>query len=914
MTTNAPESDLSRAEVRDRLLRFAAIWDARDGKEQQEAQQFLVGLLGCYGIAVDDVGPLFEQRIDIDGESKRADLLWNDHLLIEMKSATETDKLVERHLDQAYRYWEHTYPHPTFVVLCSFRRLVVFEPGRHGRRPRKDVQLIDLPDQLEALDILRGHAPDFDREAADLEREAVGAVSRLHRSMVDRGVPELDARNFTLQATWCLFAEDLGMFGESILTSTVEDMLRDERLRGYDPLGQLFAALSSGSHWPPRYAEVPFANGGLFAQPAHVDLTHDELLALHDAARADWRAVEPSIFGGLLQSALGEERRSEMAAHYTPEAEIQKIVGPTIVAPWEARIAAATSVEDAVAVVRELAAFRVLDPACGCGNFLYVSYREVRRLHRAAWLRLEQLCRAAGRQVPTDLPTPQLENMLGIEKDEFAVALSRVVLWIGHKLAIDRFDLADPALPLPTLNGIQQGDALHLDWPETDAIVGNPPFHGASGLRKLLQDDELRWLKKRFGVGIKDYCVYWFRRTHDHLRLGQRAGLVGTNSVSQNLGRAASLDYIVNNDGTITDAVSSSVWPGDAAVHVSVINWVRGPAPAGTELTLDGVSVDGITSSLRDGNPGDGPVPQLVMNDGWCFEGASPKASGFILETGEALRIIQSGGAQYRDVVRPYLGAKDITSEIQGQPARWAIDFGLRELREAKAFPLALEVVESRVRPIREANRRAIYRERWWTFAEPRPAMRDALSGLSRFIAAGRHGKRILFTWQHAQTLASDATNVFAFDDDYHFGVLSSVVHISWAKERSSTLKGDIRYTPTSAFQTFPFPTPDEAQRDEIGQLAVALHSVRDRLSLELQVGMTKLYNEIDDGDHRELLEIHSRLDEAVCAAYGWPKRLTSDTDERNSRLTALVRAIDTGAVAYAPFAARDNRGTASLF
>lgn len=910
----APTSSLGWAEVRDRLTRFAATWDPREGREQQEAQPFLIGLLDAYGIAYADLAfAPFEQRVEVEGQAKRADLLWPGHLLVEMKSATETDHLVERHLEQAYRYWENTYPHPTYVVLCSFRRLVVFEPGRYGRRIRKDLKLVDLPDQLEALDVLRGKAPDFDREAADLERDAVDAVSGLHRSMVGRGVDERAARDLTLQATWCLFAEDLGMFGEHLLESTLADMLRDQRLRAYDPLGQLFAALGGSGDRSPRYAGMPVANGALFASPARVPLTGEELELLHRAARADWTGVQPSIFGGLLQSALGDERRSAMGAHYTPEAEIQKIVGPTIVEPWEERLAAVGSAAEARAAADALAAFRVLDPACGCGNFLYVAYREIRRLHRDALLRLEQLSRVEGRAFPVAVAQPRLEHMLGIEKDEFAVALARVVLWIGHKLAIDRFELADAPLPLPLLDGIRQGDALHLPWPDTDAIVGNPPFHGASHVRSIVGDAEVDWLKSEFGVGVKDYCVYWFRRTVDHLAPGQRAGLVGTNSISQNLGRSASLDYVVEKGGHITNAVSSQVWPGDASVHVSLVNWISRPE-APSPAVLDGVAVPSVTPALRVAGSGTWKAVPLRGNRGKCFKGAIPFGRGFVIDADEAASLHARSGADYRQIVVPYLGSHDVMSNVDSRPGRWIIDFGVRGLEEAEAFPAALSIVAERVRPERADNARKVRAERWWQFGELAKGMRVAIEPLSRYLAVGAHGKRIVFAWQFAPTCPSNAVNVFALDGDFEFGVLSSRVHTEWAATEGSTIKSDPRYTPTTAFSPFPFPVAQADAHVRVSDLGRHLHNVRSRLSRDRGIGLTKIYNEIDAGGHRDLAELHVRLDRAVCEAYGWPADLVDQPDERHARLVELNRRIAGGDLDYEPFPARDASGTSALF
>lgn len=238
-----------------------------------------------------------------------------------------------------------------------------------------------------------------------------------------------------------------------------------------------------------------------------------------------------------------------------------------------------------------------------------------------------------------------------------------------------------------------------------------------------------------------------------------------------------------------------------------------------------------------------------------------------------------------------------------------AIDFAQMALEEAARWPAALEVVRQRVKPQREHNRRALYREHWWTFAEPRPGMRSAIAGLDRYIAANAQGKRILFTWQPAAVCPSNLTNVFAFDDDYSMGVLSSRVHGAWAQAQSSTLEDRIRYTPTSAFETFPWPEPDAAGRELIAALSRQIIERRQAICAEREIGLTTLYNEVDDGAYTDLRALHRDLDRAVAAAYGWPPEVGGDGAASQVRLLELNRQIAAGEIGYTPF---DNESDAA--
>jgi len=487
-----------------------------------------------------------------------------------------------------------------------------------------------------------------------------------------------------------------------------------------------------------------------------------------------------------------------------------------------------------------------------------------------------------------------LTNIRGIEIDPFAVQLARVTMWMGHKLAVDELDLEERVLPLVDLSGIRRGDALKLEWPRADAIIGNPPYHGDRRLRGELGDEYVEWLKTEFGIGVKDYCVYWFRKAHDRLESGGRAGLVGTNSISQNRARGASLQYIVDNGGVITSAVSTQDWSGEAAVDVSIVNWVKGGARH-EHRVLDSRTVRGITSALRSDDLPD-PTKAIVLraNLGRAFQGPIPRAKGFVISDRQADILLAD--EEMRSVVRPYLTSDDLASSVGCVPSRWVIDFGVRSLEQAMDFGAALDLVRLRALPqISDPAHRA----RWWQFWNPRPAMRAALEGKARYIAGTRHGVRLYYAWVAPWTMASDATVAFAFQRDEELGVLSSATHRAWAQLLGSTLEDRIRYTPKTSFGTFPWPA---GNLDEVASIARRLYSRRSEICLERQIGLTKLYNEVDDGAYRDLRELHVALDEAVAAAYGWPSFAAHDPRESNRRLLELNRAIAAGEIEYRPF------------
>lgn len=894
----APSED----EIRLRLGEFAARWGGYHGSEKSEAQTFLNQLLECYGVDRLAAGARFEERT----AGGFMDLFWPGVCIVEMKRPSEAGRL-EKHRDQALDYWKSSgmpkAPAPRYVVLCAFHSFEVWEPGAVYTEPRAVVDLVDLPDNLDVLNFLAGRHPVFEGDGAELTRDAVVLVTDLYQRLRDRQASDLDVlRDFVLQCVWSMFAEDLHMLPSHVFTRVVRELAEDPSRSSADDLGRLFEILATQGPRPEHglYEGTPYANGSLFLKPARVHLSTDELdLLARAAGDFNWRNVQPAIFGGLLQGALGKERQWALGAHYTHEADILKIVLPTVVEPWRERIAECRTLADVERAQNDLMHYVVLDPACGSGNFLYVAYRELRRVEADLRRRATDMRRSSGlREQQTLAVYFPLSNLRGIEIDQFAVQLARVTLWMGQKLAVDELGLDETVLPLTDLSGIERGDALRMDWPRADAIIGNPPYHGDRRLRGELGDDYVEWLKSEFKVGVKDYCVYWFRKAQDRLDPDGRAGLVGTNSISQNRGRSASLEYIVESGGVITSAVSTEPWSGEAAVHVSIVNWLKQPAVRPTTAVLDGVQVPEINASLRAGT--EETASRLRQNIGVAYQGMLPGAD-FIVDDATADELLtKAPPPSYSDVIRPYLTGEDLTHRPDQSPSRYVSYFASWPLERAASYPEALSIVRTQAKGARESSRSYSRNPQWWQFLWPRPVFWERIAGFGRYMAGTVTGRRLFFVWCDLSVVSSNLTNVFALQDDFHIGVMSSALHERWARAQSSTFGDALRYTPSSAFETFPFPQPSD--KEPVAVAARRVIARRSEICLERQIGLTQLYNEVDDGAYKDLRELHVALDEAVAAAYGWPASVAHDPEESNRLLLELNREIVAGRVPYDPF------------
>jgi hypothetical protein len=877
----------SGEEIQKALGQFSKKWASYSGTEKAEAQTFLNQLFEAYGSDRLDVGAKFEA---FKSSAGFMDLHWPGICIVEMKAPHIS---VSTAREQVKRYWEESADEETdtpaaqWVVLCNFKEFEVWEPGRFPKSPRVTFKLKDLPARYEALLFLAGvdQRPNFAEHHKELTAKAANIVGDVYLSLVERSAaPPDEIIRFTMQSVWTMFAEELGLLSGSPFQKTLEQLHKNPELSAQS-LGFLFKVLNQkgNQHRQGVLAGTRYVNGELFSDPAWVGLNAQEVRTLAEAATYDWSKVEPTIFGSLLERVIA----GKLGAHYTHEADIMKIVDPTIVRPWQDRIESASTPVEALQVLKDLCSFRVFDPACGCGNFLYVSYREMRRLEAATKQKIQDLSAATGLPIPRErLPYVPLNNFYGMDIQPAAVLIARVTLWMGHRQMIDKYGEAEAPLPLVNLAGIKVGDAVFSDWPEVDCIVGNPPFIGDRRIRRELGSAYLDRLKTGFpGVGVVDYSAYWFRRAHDHLKDGQRAGLVSTNTLRENKHRLASLRYIVDRGGVITDAISSQKWPGEAHVHVSITNWVKNPTDINSEFYLDGVPVEGINPKLKAGPtlPESLKIPQ---NRGKAFIGCQPTGDGFILKDEVAAELIAAGEGA---VVRRYLTSDDLADVVGAEPGRWIIDFGTMPLEAALKYPKSLKIVKEEVRPHREGKERHFARL-WWQFAWPRPEMRKALSSKRRYAVSSLTGKRLLLAWASIDWCPSNKVGVFAFDDDYSMGILCSNAFDAWAWNESATLEERLLFTPSTAFETFPWPSPSPEHREAVADASRALLERRNAISQADMIGLTELYNRVDQGAYTDLVKLHDALNSAVVACYGWPREVAQDRIELLRRLGDLNR------------------------
>ncbi len=836
-------------------------------------------------------------------------------------------------------------------------------------------------------------------------REFAGLAQRLR----ERGHDATQVAHFVNRLVFCMFAEDVGLLPDHLFTKMLEVSRRDPA--GFvDNAATLFGAMARPGG-KVGFTPIDWFNGGLFEDDHVLPVSADDIDDLLGAARRDWSAIDPSILGTLFERGLDPAKRSQLGAHYTDRAKIGMIVQPVIVDPLEAEWAAAlarmtalvasaprrtvdrllspaqrrkadrvmaeaTAIHDAF--VERLAAFRVLDPACGSGNFLYVALRALKDIEHRANLDAEAL------GLPRGFPRVGPECVLGIELNPYAAELARVSVWIGEIQWMRRngFDAArNPILrPLDTIEcrdavlakgssalnppraRLGEGDhAQHgggavttgtdpssvtpdlirgpaspqrpkssvtpaqgrgdegvrapatptpADWPTADVVIGNPPFLGNKKMIRELGEDYTVALRKAWPEvpGGVDLVCYWFAKAWAMIASGRltRAGLVATNSIRGGANREV-LKPIVDH-GRIFEAWSDEEWTVDgAAVRVSLVCFERdvdGPA------RLNGVTVAKILPDLTaDGGAMDlTDAARLASNRGVSFQGPV-KVGPFDIDSAAArdwLRLPSNpNGRRNEDVIFPLLNGSDITGRSSD---RWLINFLERPEPEAALYEAPFEFVRASVKPIRDANRDEWRRDNWWRLGRSGRDLLSATEPFDRVIFTPRVSKHRMFVWAPARTLPDSAVVAIARDDDTSFGILHSRFHELWSL-RMGTFLGvgnDPRYTPSTTFETFPFPeglTPDipaAAYADHPHARAIAAAAARldalrenwlnpadlvvrvaevvpgypDRLlprdadaAAELRKRtLTNLYN----ARPQWLANAHAALDAAVADAYGW--------------------------------------------
>jgi len=795
----------------------------------------------------------------------------------------------KKNLDAAYQQllrYRESLLNPPLLVVCDFDRYIIrtnfngtvqetYEFTNANIDDPKFLQLLGavftnpefLKPQRTTDEVTEKLAQQIGEVARLLQKresvELIDAYSRRELAVAQR--KNLRIARFLNRIVFCFFAEDTGLLPKNVVTEIFKTGV-DDPTHFAEVLEDLFRKMAKGGTFGAH--KIRHFNGHLFEEATVFELTEEEIGKLAVAGEADWQFIQPSIMGNLFERGLDPDHRAQLGAHYTSEEDIKTLVEPVLMAPLR-REWSTIKGELASSFVRgegkasdraklssfhdQLAGITVLDPACGSGNFLYVSLQLL--------LDLEKELIAFATQLGFDFKSRvNVQQLKAIELNAYAFELAQVSVQIGYLKwrrdngfpnerdpvlqELDHFQNED-ALLVPhfrskakTLKEAQAGehaadDALKFyterKWPTCDVIVSNPPFLGDKLMRSEMGDDYVKELRRTYGdriPGQSDLCCYWFEKARDSIehKHCKRAGLLATQGIRGGANREVLKR--IKQTGDIFFAISDREWILDGAnVHVSMIGFDDG---SDNVRMLDSKLVLRTNANLT-AEADISSAARIKANAEIGFIGVSMHGP-FDIDEAKAIEFCTAGGNPTgyanSDVVRPILNAFEITKRAE---PRWIIAFDPDSTAQASAlYEMPFGYVEKHVRPVRAENKRKIYRERWWVHGEARPAMLQSLRPLPRFLATPRVSKHRVFVWISPEYLPSDATVAFARDDDYFFGVLHSRFHEVWALKLGTRLETRPRYTPTTCFETFPLPEPNEQQKINISAAAKELNELRE--------------------------------------------------------------------------------------
>jgi type II restriction/modification system DNA methylase subunit YeeA len=678
-----------------------------------------------------------------------------------------------------------------------------------------------------------------------LTEEAAEQFASLAQRLRTREHHPQAVAHFINRLVFCMFAEDIGLLPNAMFSRMLEHAAK--RPAEFVDLAQdLFRAMQSGGRV--GFEHVEWFNGGLFDTDEVLPLDQEDTALVLKAARLDWSEIDPSILGTLFERGLDPDKRSQLGAHYTDRDKIMMLLDPVVIRPLQAEWDAVKAqiaqhmerAEKAKAASTRTRAWntaqslhdhfldrlkevRVLDPACGSGNFLYLAILALKDLEHKANLDAEAL--GLERQLPAIGP----ECVKGIEINPYAAELTRVTIWIGeiqwmrrNGFELERKPILRPLDTIECRDAVLNPDGSEAEWPEAEFIVGNPPFLGDRKMIRGLSEEYTEKLRETYRgrvPGGADLVTFWFEKARAAIEHGttNRAGLVATNSIRGGANRKVM--ERIKESGEIFEAWDDEPWVIEgAAVRVSLICFAGKNEALTSFRRLDGKKVDSIHADLTAGTAETfdltlaKPLPE---NKNIAFIGTQ-KNGPFDISGKTAREWLQfplnPNGRPNSDVIRPWLNGMGITRRSSD---RWIIDFGPR-MSEANAafYETPFQHVIAHVKPTRLTVRRSWHRYHWWLHGDPRPGLRQALQKKNRMIATPMVAKHRCFVWLPIIQIPENLVVAIARDDDTTFGILHSRFHELWSLRLCTWLGigNDPRYTPSTTFETFPFPeglTPD---------------------------------------------------------------------------------------------------------
>jgi hypothetical protein len=890
---------LSWNEIRDRALAFSRDW-AGEKSERAEAQTFWNGFFNVFGIERRRVA-VFEKQVKLSrvGEkvkNGRIDAFWKGMLLVEHKSAGAD---LERAYEQATDYFDGLPERdlPRYIVVSDFAqfRLYDLETGGDWKFALKE-----FPKHIKRFGFMAGYRTQEVREQDPVNVEAAERMGKLHDLLKASGYTGHALEVLLVRVLFCLFADDTGIFNRQSFREYIEEKTAPD---GSD-LGLHFAQIFQVLNTPPErrqrnlddaLAAFQYVNGRLFEEQLPLASFDAKMRAtLLDCAALDWSAVSPAVFGAMFQSVMDDKARRNLGAHYTSETNILKLIKPLFLDDLRAEFSRIkNNVKRLFEFHKRLRTLVFFDPACGCGNFLVIAYRELRLLELDILRTVLAMEKGQQHLNVFNLVQVNVDQFHGIEIEEFPAQIAQVALWLVdhqmNQLVSSEFGHYYARLPLVTSPHIVHGNALQLDWEQVvpkerlPYLFGNPPFVG----KQYQTDEQKADLGAVFagmdGAGVLDFVAAWYVRATQYMA-GTRikAAFVSTNSLTQGEQVGVLWPELFRRGLRIHFAHRTFQWTnearGVAAVHCVIIGFgffesdrhtlfdyadIKGEPQAREVSTINAYLVEAPTVFLQ-------KIRQPICN--WAPPiafGSMPNDGGHLLLSPEEKKELLQKEPEAKPYLRRLMGSEEFINGIE-RWCLWLADTGPDQLRR---LPLVMERVE-KVREARAASKRETTRElaRFPTrFGEMRQPQ-------GRYVAipevSSENRLYIPIAFLEPSVVATNKLYTIDGGTLFHFGILQSAMHLAWTRAVCGRLKSDIQYSAGIVYNNFPWPA--DVQAKQVTTIEAAAKAVLDTRAKYANASLADLYDALAMPE--DLTKAHAALDRAVDAAYG-QKGFSSDTD-----------------------------------
>ena len=923
---------LSINAIRERCVKFAYDWSDCVGDEKQDGHEFMRELMKCFGITK-------RKAISYERRSNRAstgrqgyiDALIPGKALIEMKSAgKDLNKAEEQALDYIHDLAD--VETPRLLIISDFRRIRIVDLDSEmatdgsGDAGRTEFRLTQLPDHVDDLKFLAGYGmvQVGSREQEEASIRAARVMADLYEALDGSGYSDHEASIFLIRTLFCLYGDDAGLWERDLFAEFLDARTREDGSDLGAQLAVLYQTLSTPvecrqSTLDELTARFPYVNGGIFEErlniPSFSSAMRDELMR---ACAFDWSGISPAVFGSLFQAVKSPEARRELGEHYTSETNILKTLGPLFLD--ELRQKFADHVHDAKKLTdlrKELGELRIMDPACGCGNFLVVAYRELRRLDTEILVRIRELELARkdndefqatmffdDRGEHAEIMV-QLDHYFGIEIEEWPARIAQTALHLAHHQANREMERllgqAPSILPLSTSAHITIGNALRTDWTQvcppspTVRIVGNPPFIGQS-MRSEEQTDDLRVVWGDGYDGYLDYVTGWFIKASQYFHAVPRGGrfaFVSTNSIAQGAPVPALFRPLLEGGWRIRFAHQTFAWtseaPGAAAVHCVITGFDRGTPHEKARPVLftylspkaqpEAVPVDHINPYLVEGPDifiDKRTTPLAPILPAVRFGSKPADGGNLIVETEDYPRFAADPiAAKY---LRPFRMGREVVRGLD----RWCLwmhteDFDPRDidlspiLKERVRACATFRQGSKKKATVLGAQTAHLFQENHQP-SEPYVAIPRVVSETRPFYTAAHLSEDVI---------AGDQLYTALDPDGFLFAIISSSMFITWQRAVGGHMKSDLRFSNKIVWNTLPLPAVSDKQRAEI---ISAGQGVLDARAEQPGTSLADMYNPLAMSP--SLLKAHRALDRAVDRAFG--ARKTLETNEQ--RLAILFK------------------------